>query len=50
MFRNYLTTALRNLARNKLYAAINILGLTVGFAAALLTARRLMARCGCLPP
>ncbi len=38
MFRNYLTTALRNLVRNRLYAAINIIGLTVGFAAALLIA------------
>ncbi len=27
MFRNYLAAALRNLARNKLYAAINIVGL-----------------------
>lgn len=38
MFRNYLMTALRNLARNRLYAAINLLGLSVGFAAALLIA------------
>jgi len=38
MFRNYLTTALRNLVRNRLYAAINIVGLSVGFAAALLIA------------
>ncbi|MFI4936257.1 MAG: FtsX-like permease family protein [Caulobacterales bacterium] len=36
MFRNYLATALRNLARNRLYAAISILGLAVGFAAAIL--------------
>jgi len=36
MFRNYLAAALRNLVRNRLYAAINIIGLTVGFAAALL--------------
>jgi putative ABC transport system permease protein len=36
MFRHYLTAALRNLARNKLYAAINIFGLAVGFAAAIL--------------
>ncbi|MGC3982659.1 MAG: ABC transporter permease [Steroidobacteraceae bacterium] len=35
MFRNYLSAALRNLARNKLYAAINIIGLSVGFAAAI---------------
>src|SRR4051794_29107820 len=38
MFRNYLAAALRNLARNRLYAAINILGLAVGFAAALFIA------------
>lgn len=38
MFRNYLIAALRNLARNKLYTAINILGLAVGFAAATLIA------------
>lgn len=36
MLRNYLTTALRNLTRNKLYAAINVLGLAMGFAAAIL--------------
>src|SRR5215469_13997001 len=36
MFRNVLTTALRNLARNRLYAAISIGGLAIGMAAALL--------------
>jgi len=36
MFRNYLMAALRNLARNRLYAAINIVGLAVGLCAALL--------------
>ena len=36
MFRNYLAVALRNLARNRFYAAINITGLAVGFCAALL--------------
>ncbi len=36
MFRNYLTAALRNLVRNRLYTFIHVLGLTVGFAAALL--------------
>ena len=36
MFRNYLAAALRNLARNRLYAAINVVGLSVGFATALL--------------
>lgn len=38
MFRHLLTTALRNLARNRLQASIAILGLTIGFAAAMLTA------------
>ena len=32
MFRNYLTIALRNLVRHKLYSFINIAGLTVGLA------------------
>ncbi|HEX2684659.1 MAG TPA: ABC transporter permease, partial [Ferruginibacter sp.] len=36
MFKNYFKTALRNLRKNKLYAAINITGLTVGLAACLL--------------
>jgi putative ABC transport system permease protein len=36
MLHNYLAAALRNLARNRLYAAINIIGLSVGFATALL--------------
>lgn len=35
MFKNYLSTALHNLVRNKLYAGINIVGLAVGFAAAI---------------
>ena len=39
MFRNYLVTALRNLARNWLYASISILGLAVAFTAALLIAQ-----------
>ena len=38
MFRNYLAAALRNLVRNRLYAGINIAGLAVGFAAAILIA------------
>ncbi len=38
MFANYFAAALRNLARNRLYAAINIIGLAVGFAAAILIA------------
>jgi putative ABC transport system permease protein len=36
VFRNYFAAALRNLARNRLYAGINIIGLAVGFAAAIL--------------
>ncbi len=36
MFRNYLAAALRNLVRNRLYAAINIAGLATGIATALL--------------
>lgn len=36
MFRNYLAAALRNIARSRWYAAISILGLAVGLAAALL--------------
>jgi putative ABC transport system permease protein len=39
MFRNYLVTALRNLARNGLYASISILGLAVAFTAAILIAQ-----------
>ncbi len=38
MLRNYLMAALRNLARNKLHAAIGICGLAVGLAAALIAA------------
>ena len=38
MLRNYLITALRNLSRNKLYAAINVIGLAMGFAAAIFAA------------
>ena len=36
MFRHYLSAALNNMIRNKLYAAINIFGLAAGFAAAIL--------------
>jgi putative ABC transport system permease protein len=35
MWRNYLTVALRSLAKNRAYALINILGLAVGMAACL---------------
>lgn len=38
MFRNYLTIALRNLARHKLFSIINIAGLAVGLAGVLLIA------------
>ncbi|MHB1205333.1 MAG: ABC transporter permease [Rhodospirillaceae bacterium] len=38
MFHNYLAAALRNLVRNRLYAAINIVGLAVGLTAVLLIA------------
>ena len=38
MWRNYLSAALRNLFRSRAYAAINILGLAVGFTAAILIA------------
>ena len=38
MFKNYLAAALRNLLRNKLVSFINIAGLALGFAAALLIA------------
>ena len=36
MFKNYLTIALRNLSRNKVYAFINIAGLSIGLACAML--------------
>ena len=36
MLRNYLTIAIRNILRNKLYTAINALGLSVGIASCLL--------------
>src|ERR1700754_2512293 len=39
MFGNYLATALSNLARNWLYAAISIFGLAVSFAGAILVAQ-----------
>src|SRR5450631_1267472 len=38
MLSNYIMAALRNLARNRLYAGINIVGLSVGFTAAILMA------------
>ena len=36
MWRNYLAAALRNLARNRLYAGVTIAGLAIGLAAAML--------------
>jgi putative ABC transport system permease protein len=36
MFKNYLLIALRNLFKNKLYSAINIVGLAIGLAACLM--------------
>jgi putative ABC transport system permease protein len=36
VFKNYFKTAFRNLKRNKSYAIINVLGLTVGIAASVL--------------
>jgi len=38
MFRNYLTIALRNIVRHKLYSVINITGLAVGLACVILIA------------
>ena len=38
MFRNYLMASMRNLARNRHYTGFNIVGLTVGFTAAILMA------------
>jgi len=38
VLRNYLAAALRNLWRNRVYASINVMGLAVGFAAAILIA------------
>jgi putative ABC transport system permease protein len=35
MLKNYLTVALRNLFRNKIFSAINILGLSIGISSAL---------------
>ena len=36
MFKNYFTVAWRNLSRNKIYAFINIAGLSIGLACAML--------------
>src|SRR5687768_6103776 len=36
MLKNYLKTAMRNLSRNKAYSLINILGLSIGLACAML--------------
>src|SRR5688572_25219473 len=36
MWKNYLAAALRNVLRNRLYTAVNVGGLSIGFTAALL--------------
>ena len=36
MLKNYITTTIRNLLRNKVYSAINIVGLSLGLACAML--------------
>jgi putative ABC transport system permease protein len=36
MFRNYFKTAWRNLWKNKIYSAINIIGLAIGMAACII--------------
>ena len=36
MFKNYIKITLRNLSKQKIYSAINILGLAVGLAGAIL--------------
>ena len=36
MLKNYFTTAINNLVKNKLYSVINIAGLAIGLAACLL--------------
>jgi len=36
MFRNYLKVAIRNIKKNKIYSAINIVGLAIGMASALM--------------
>jgi len=36
MFKNYFKTAFRNLARNKIYSFINVAGLSLGVACAML--------------
>ena len=35
MLKNYFRTALRNFTRNKVFASINVLGLSIGISAAL---------------
>ena len=36
MFKNYFKTAWRNLWKNKIYSAINIIGLAIGMAACII--------------
>ncbi|HEV8507487.1 MAG TPA: hypothetical protein VGQ53_18875, partial [Chitinophagaceae bacterium] len=35
MFKNYLKTAVRNLAKNKIFSLINVAGLSIGISSAL---------------
>ena len=37
MIKNYLTVAIRNLARHRIYSAINIIGIAIGLAFCILT-------------
>ena len=46
MLNNLLTTALRSLAKNKLYSFANIFGLAIGMAAALILAKYVGLPCG----
>jgi len=39
MLKNYSTVAWRNLQKNKIYSAINVIGLAIGMAVALLIGR-----------
>ena len=42
MLKNYITTAINNLLKNKLYSAINIIGLSIGLAACIVIALYVM--------
>jgi hypothetical protein len=45
MLKNYFIIAFRNLLKNKVYAAINIIGLAIGMAACIVSALTLMVTC-----